>query len=120
MGQEAQNKPAEQTDKAAEFVKQAKKWLWEQPLSLPHNYKEAYKEANHLINASYCKLEAAMPHITSLLSERDRLKEALQAFVDDDPCSFDHHGYCQAHGGDRCRNENAKQALNQSGQEAEG
>ena len=64
------------------------------------------------------ELFRALDYITDLqkqLAERDnkikRLKEALEAFVDDDPCSFDHHGYCQAHGGDKCRNENAKQTL---------
>ena len=26
------------------------------------------------------------------------LVETLTAVVDDDPCEFDHHGYCQTHG----------------------
>lgn len=31
------------------------------------------------------------------IPEIEALREALIAFVDDDPCSFDHHGGCQAH-----------------------
>lgn len=27
-----------------------------------------------------------------------KLRDALRALVDDEPCSFDHHGYCQVHG----------------------
>jgi hypothetical protein len=27
-----------------------------------------------------------------------KLRDALEWFTDDDPCEFDHHGYCQTHG----------------------
>ncbi len=33
----------------------------------------------------------------------DKLVEALGHYIDDDECSFDHHGCCQTHGGDPCR-----------------
>ena len=28
----------------------------------------------------------------------DELLELLAAIVDEDPCQYDHHGYCQSHG----------------------
>jgi hypothetical protein len=36
----------------------------------------------------------------ALMAERDRALELLRGLVEpeSDPCSFDHHGYCQAHG----------------------
>ena len=43
------------------------------------------------------------------------LVELLRDFTDPDPCSFDHHGYCQAHGwltGERpCPHDRAKRLL---------
>lgn len=30
-------------------------------------------------------------------SERAELRNALRAFVDDEPCRLDHHGGCQSH-----------------------
>jgi hypothetical protein len=30
--------------------------------------------------------------------ELDKLKQCLADLIDPDPCWFDHHGYCQAHG----------------------
>lgn len=43
--------------------------------------------------------------INKLRDERDSaraqvaaLKAVLLPFLDDEPCSFDHHGYCQTHG----------------------
>jgi hypothetical protein len=43
------------------------------------------------------------------------LRELLQDLIDPDPCSFDHHGYCQAHGwmstSPRCPHARAKELL---------
>ncbi|MDE1867089.1 MAG: hypothetical protein KGI08_05200 [Thaumarchaeota archaeon] len=40
----------------------------------------------------------------------------LKRFVDNEPCSFDHHGYCQTHGVTMpCINEQAKQLLDTVG-----
>ena len=40
------------------------------------------------------------------------LKEALILFIDDEECSYDHHGCCQAHRiGDPCENALGKEAL---------
>ena len=39
------------------------------------------------------------------------LVEALGHYIDDEECSFDHHGCCQTHGGDPCTERNAKAAL---------
>lgn len=51
-------------------------------------------------------------------AERDRLLDLLDCFVNDgDPCSFDHHGGCQAHGylslepGEKCPHAEAKELL---------
>lgn len=33
----------------------------------------------------------------ALMGEIARLRGALAGVVDDEPCRFDHHGYCQAH-----------------------
>ena len=41
----------------------------------------------------------------------DGLVEALGHYIDDDECCFDHHGCCQTHGGDPCREANAKAAI---------
>ncbi len=35
--------------------------------------------------------------ILAALEERRALLEVLPSFVDDEPCQFDHHGYCQTH-----------------------
>lgn len=64
--------------------------------------------------------------------ENQRLKAALEACVaelsdrvDDEPCSYDHHGYCQTHDltPKPCGNERAKAAIAQArvalGQEAD-
>lgn len=34
----------------------------------------------------------------ALLNEVRSLRSLVRDFLDPDPCSFDHHGYCQAHG----------------------
>ncbi len=43
------------------------------------------------------------------------LLDLVRDFVDPDPCSFDHHGYCQAHGWTgttpRCPHARAKEML---------
>jgi hypothetical protein len=33
-----------------------------------------------------------------LVAQIEALRELLAKLVDEDPCQFDHHGYCQAHG----------------------
>ncbi|MGW7398072.1 hypothetical protein ACWGH7_16425 [Streptomyces cyaneofuscatus] len=55
-------------------------------------------ERNAMIwRAVHAALNAAPP--APAVSERLALVESLVAdFVDPDPCWFDHHGYCQAHG----------------------
>ena len=41
--------------------------------------------------------------ITALIAENERLREAMNALegilepFSDDPCRYDHHGYCQSH-----------------------
>ena len=47
----------------------------------------------------------------ALQASHEKLVEALEPYVDDEPCSFDHHGCCQTHYGDPCMNTAAKQAL---------
>lgn len=49
--------------------------------------------------------------------ERAKLKALIESFVDPDPCWFDHHGGCQAHGyleleeGQECPHAEAKRWL---------
>jgi hypothetical protein len=33
-----------------------------------------------------------------LICQRNTLRDALENFIDDEECDFDHHGYCQTHG----------------------
>lgn len=53
----------------------------------------------------------------ALLAERDRLADLVRDLADPDPCSFDHHGGCQAHGyldlkpGEKCPHAEAKELL---------
>lgn len=54
----------------------------------------------------------------SLSKKVDDLKKLLDCFIcDDDPCYFDHHGGCQAHGylslepGEKCPHQEAKDIL---------
>jgi len=35
--------------------------------------------------------------IDTLRAENARLREALAGVTDDEPCQYDHHGYCQTH-----------------------
>jgi hypothetical protein len=46
---------------------------------------------------------------------RETLVELVRDFLDPDPCSFDHHGYCQAHswlcGGTPCPHGRAREVL---------
>ncbi len=44
-------------------------------------------------------------------ASRKELLEALENYIDDETCSFDHHGCCQTHYGDPCRNQQAKAAI---------
>jgi hypothetical protein len=60
-------------------------------------------------------IEACNAH-EKLVAENGRLKKLLERFIDDEPCSLDHHGYCQTHdfteGG--CGVSQAKQALEET------
>lgn len=43
-------------------------------------------------------LAHAQHDITYVLGRLDEARTLLEQFVDTDPCQYDHHGYCQAHG----------------------
>ncbi len=44
-------------------------------------------------------------NLIAALERMHALEDALRLFVDDENCRFDHHGYCQEHGGTKpCRN----------------
>lgn len=57
-------------------------------------------------------LDVSSQRDQALQRERAGLR-VLAHFVDDEPCQFDHHGACQAHGvsGPPCRNAMARQLL---------
>lgn len=42
--------------------------------------------------------EAYAAGASSRDEEVERLRALVADFVDSDPCRYDHHGYCQAHG----------------------
>ena len=46
-------------------------------------------------------------------AECERLRDLIEEFVDDDPCQYDMHGYCQAHSlhSKPCPHERAKEML---------
>ncbi len=44
------------------------------------------------------EVEAAMQALNTDLDEALKLLDSFTPDTDDDPCSFDHHGGCQAHG----------------------
>lgn len=46
---------------------------------------------------TYARLQYAEDY-GFLLAEVDGLRALVADFVDPDPCSLDHNGYCQAHG----------------------
>ncbi|MBT0666997.1 hypothetical protein HT136_01275 [Novosphingobium profundi] len=35
--------------------------------------------------------------LTAKTAQAEELAEALEALLDDEPCQYDHHGYCQSH-----------------------
>lgn len=58
--------------------------------------------------------------VSALLAERDHLagtnailRGLLSEFTDDEPCGYDHHGYCQTHAlsAHPCRNARAHQLI---------
>ncbi len=53
--------------------------------------------------------------VTQAAAGKADLLDLVRDFVDPDPCSFDHHGYCQAHGWldtePRCPHARAKEML---------
>jgi hypothetical protein len=63
------------------------------------------------------ELAAARARIAELESNQAVLRPLIESLIDRDPCSFDHHGGCQAHGylslepGELCPQEEAKQWL---------
>jgi len=53
--------------------------------------------------------------ILEVYEQTERYRELLERFIDDESCSFDHHGYCQTHGVTKpCINQEAKEALKTS------
>ena len=44
-----------------------------------------------------CDLDGAMDEFEKLKAERDMWRTLAVALVDESPCWYDHHGYCQAH-----------------------
>jgi hypothetical protein len=59
------------------------------------------------------KLAAATRTVVRLAESCDEALTLLRRFVDDEPCSLDHDGACQAHGvsGPPCRNAEARRLL---------
>ena len=59
----------------------------------------------------------------AIVAERDQLRVLVRDLCDPDPCWFDHHGGCQAHGylslerGQLCPHEEAKQLLSAAGED---
>lgn len=63
------------------------------------------------------------PSDTALRESHDRMLEFVKYHVDDEPCSFDHHGYCQTHGyfeKGECINKQMKQAITEATKLQEG
>ena len=58
---------------------------------------EALQASNLRLSGAFLRLSGALYDMTA---ERDRLRGALTRLLEpygDDPCYYDHHGYCQAH-----------------------
>lgn len=52
--------------------------------------------------------------VAKIIAENDRLRSLIADLFDADPCQFDHHGNCQAHGwfGEaKCPHARAKEVL---------
>jgi hypothetical protein len=49
----------------------------------------------------------------SIIKQQEALVKALESLVDEEECSFDHHGYCQTHfsGSSPCVMEEARKVL---------
>ncbi|WP_162602947.1 hypothetical protein [Streptomyces sp. CS090A] len=63
-----------------------------------HELEQAHGEGEHAFCGPECS-DGSQAVSGGEGSERLALVEALVAdFIDPDPCHFDHHGYCQAHG----------------------
>lgn len=51
-------------------------------------------------------------HFVALMERYERMRTALEAALDPDPCRLDHHGNCQAHGlGNPCEQSLIRAAL---------
>lgn len=49
------------------------------------------------MNVSSIAIRGVDTELQRLKAENERLREVLFGFIDDEPCWYDHHGYCQAH-----------------------
>lgn len=58
--------------------------------------------------------------ILGFVAAHEPLRDLISSLVDDDECSFDHHGGCQAHGylsldqGEMCPMEEAKRLIEEA------
>lgn len=43
------------------------------------------------------RLEQTEADLATARAQAQTLREMLDGFIDDEPCTFDHHGYCQTH-----------------------
>ena len=68
---------------------------------------DAYEEDQEWCPTKTARLLEACDRLDVSEASRKELVEALESYVDDEPCSFDHHGDCQTHYGSPCRNEKA-------------
>jgi hypothetical protein len=55
------------------------------------------RENNAAIVALHNGAPAMLDEIDALRAENARLRDALAGVTDDEPCQYDHHGYCQTH-----------------------
>lgn len=85
------------------------------PLELQH-----HKESglfNEIRNSAIDACKKAYEEAQPASSVNAEVVEALRGLVDDEECSFDHHGYCQTHfsGSMPCLMEKARKALKKVG-----
>lgn len=72
----------------------------------------------HFRYDDWCNLVTELKSKKRLVTKRNKLlrecREIIYALIDDEPCDYDHHGYCQTHGWmstDLCPNERGKRLL---------
>jgi hypothetical protein len=54
------------------------------------------EDREHAVKEARAALEAAAPYLWA--QALDEIAQLIRNLTDPDPCSFDHHGGCQAHG----------------------